>query len=180
MPGSLDVGKPQIKQWFVENQSTINRIVDIGAGHGTYAKLLRENDICKNAEWIAIEAWEPYTKNLSYVYDKTIIKDVRIVDWDEIGQVDVTIAGDVLEHMTKNSAKFVVDNILNHSKTLVISIPICYLPQEFGKFDMNPYEEHIKPDWSHEEVMETWGDKVTKFYVPPKDEFQIGVYWLSK
>jgi predicted TPR repeat methyltransferase len=178
MPFSLKTGKEQTLQWFKENESSINRVLDIGVGSGTYFKLIKENNVCLNSLWTGIEAWEPYVHkfNLNDMYDELIIDDIRRVNLEELSQFDVAIAGDVLEHMTKEEAICLVDNVLKISKTLIISMPIVFMEQ--GAYEGNPFEIHVKPDWSHEEVMLTWKNKIKSYYLK-NTRSKIGVYWLS-
>jgi cyclopropane fatty-acyl-phospholipid synthase-like methyltransferase len=126
-------------------------ILDIGAGAGKYAKLKQE--VLPNSIITGIEIWKPYIKefDLNNLYDNLIIDDIRNID---NFNYDMVILGDVLEHMTKEEAKLIWEKILTQAKTAIISIPICYMPQ--GHVHGNPYEEHIKDDWSHEEVLETF------------------------
>jgi 2-polyprenyl-3-methyl-5-hydroxy-6-metoxy-1,4-benzoquinol methylase len=180
MGTSLRGGKLEIAQWFKENEITIHRVLDIGAGTGTYATLIKnEHRICQQSEWVAIEAWQPYIEEfkLNDLYTTVVNLDVREIDWNLLGQFDITIAGDVLEHMTKNEAIELVEKILENSKVLIISIPIIYMPQD--EVNGNPFEVHVKPDWSHDEVIETWPGYITHFYrKSPKSK--LAVYWLSK
>ena len=37
---------------------------------------------------------------------------------------------------------------------------------------------HGKPDWSHDEVMSTWGTKIKNFYLKSSIS-KLAVYWLS-
>lgn len=176
---SLRGGKPETAQWFKDNESSIKNVLDIGVGSGTYVKLIKEEfNLCKDSVWTGVEAWEPYIEkfNLKDLYDVIINKDVRTINWDELENFDVSIAGDVLEHMTKDEAIMLVEHLLKKSKTLIISIPIVYMPQD--DVDGNPFEIHVKPDWSHDEVLATWKNKIKKFYrKSPKSK--IAVYWLS-
>jgi hypothetical protein len=181
MPYSLKSGKSETLKWFADNESTINKIVDIGPGSGTYIKLVKEeNNYCKTAHWIGIEVWNPYIEKykLAERYNQVINKDVRLVDWLEIGPISVVIAGDVLEHISKEDAMVLVDKILSVSKMLIISIPIVHMPQEHNAYD-NPYEEHVKDDWSHDEVMSTWPQYIKQHYRKGKKS-KLGVYWMSK
>jgi phospholipid N-methyltransferase len=180
MGTSLRGGKPEIAAWFKDHESLIDRVIDIGAGSGTYVKLVKQEfNICKDSLWTAIEAWEPYISEfkLNSLYDQVINVDARTLNWDELGKFSVAIAGDVLEHMTKQEAIQLVEKILENCKVLIISIPIIYMPQD--EINGNPFEIHVKPDWSHDEVLETWKDKIKSFYrKSPKSK--IAVYWLSK
>lgn len=173
-------GKLQILEWFTSNQSSIKSIVDIGAGRGTYIKLIKEeNNICVNTNWTAIEAWPTYIQNfkLKERYNRVIHQDVRSVDWGQFNNLDVTIAGDVLEHMSKEDAILLVDKVLSKSKYLIISIPIVHFPQD--EIEGNPFEIHVKDDWSHEEILDTWGHYIFNSF-RKGTKSKIGVYWLKK
>jgi SAM-dependent methyltransferase len=178
MGTSLSSGKAQILDWFQKNQTIIRTVVDIGAGSGTYIKLVKEDaNCCADAKWIGIEAWQPYIDqfNLTKRYDQVINQDVRQVDWLTLTPT-VVIAGDVLEHMSKHDAVELVKKILNPGVTLIISIPIRHMPQD--AINGNPYEVHVKDDWTHQEVMSTWQPYICQSYrKSPKSK--IGVYWLK-
>ncbi len=176
---SLRGGKPETAEWFQQNQENITRVLDIGAGSGTYVRLIKQEfDLCHDSKWTAVEAWPEYIKkfNLESLYDHVINQDVRTLDWNQLGHFSVAIAGDVLEHMTKDEAVELVDKILQHADTLIISIPIVYMPQD--ELEGNPYEVHVKPDWSHDEVMATWSPLIKNFY-RKSVKSKIAVYWLS-
>jgi 2-polyprenyl-3-methyl-5-hydroxy-6-metoxy-1,4-benzoquinol methylase len=176
---SLRGGKPETAEWFRQNESLITRVLDIGAGSGTYAKLIKQEfDLCKHAEWTAVEAWTEYIKkfDLASLYDHVINQDVRTLNWNSLGHFSVAIAGDVLEHMTKQQAIDLVDQILKHADTLIVSIPIVYMPQD--DVDGNPYEVHVKPDWSHDEVMATWAPFIKQVH-RKSVKSKLAVYWLS-
>lgn len=176
---SLRGGKPETAEWFRQNQQDIARVLDIGAGSGTYAKLIKQEfDLCHTAEWTAVEAWSDYIDKfeLATLYDRVINQDARTLDWNELGHFSVAIAGDVLEHMTKAEAVELVDRILKHADTLIVSIPIVYMPQDV--VEGNPFEVHVKPDWTHNEVIETWGP-VIKSVHRKSVKSKIAVYWLS-
>lgn len=177
---SLSAGKPETLEWFVKNEKNIDRILDIGAGSGTYINLIKfDNKTCTTAEWVGVEAWQNYIEefNLTEKYNSIINQDARKLNWDLLGSFSVAIAGDVLEHMTKEDAIILVENILKNCKTLIISIPIIHMPQD--EINGNPFEVHVKDDWSHEEVMATWGQYIKSVY-RKGSKSKIAVYWLSK
>ena len=180
MSYSLKSGKEQTLAWFVKNQEQIQTVVDIGPGSGTYIHLIKEQaGCCANAHWIGVEIWAPYIEQfqLQKRYSEVINTDVRTVNWSQLNP-DVVIAGDVLEHMTKSDAVTLVDQILAVAKTLIVSIPIRYMPQDEQSYE-NPHEAHIKDDWSHEEVMDTWGHYVKDSY-RKSAKSKLGVYWMSR
>lgn len=177
---SLRNGKPETAEWFQQNQSTISRILDIGCGSGTYPRLIKQEFcLCQDAEWVGVEAWLPYIQEfkLNTLYNQVINCDVRELDWNNMGHFDVAIAGDVLEHMTKQQAVDLVESVLDHSTWLIISIPIRYMPQD--DIDGNPFEVHVKPDWTHDEVVDTWGAYIKRTY-RKSVKSKLAVYWLSR
>lgn len=177
---SLSTGKAETLKWFQDNENKITRVLDIGAGSGTYINLIKlKNNICSSAEWVGVEAWQNYINEfkLDDKYDTVINQDVRKLEWDSLGNFSVAIAGDILEHMSKDEAIILVDTIMSRCNTLIISIPIVHMPQD--EVNGNPYEVHVKDDWSHNEVLETWGEYIKTFY-RKSSKSKIAVYWLSK
>ena len=176
---SLSTGKAETLAWFQEH-GPFQRILDIGAGSGTYINLIKiKNRVCQDAEWVAVEAWADYVEkfNLLNKYSRVLTQDVRAINWSNLGQFDVAIAGDVLEHMTKSEAVDLVEKILDHCTTLIISIPIVHMPQD--AVEGNPYEVRVKDDWCHDEVMATWAQYIKQHY-RKSGKSKIGVYWLSR
>ena len=176
MPKSSKEGKDIIRNWLLEFNNTVSKVIDLGPGRGTYHKYYaRKAHILNHAYWIGIEVWEPYLKEfgLKDIYNEMYIEDVRFFNFSKIGNIDLVFAGDVLEHMTKEEAIQVVSEVLKYSKKLIISIPIIYHPQD--AYEGNPFEIHIKDDWSHEEVLNTF-PHIKKHH---KGE-AIGVYLLEK
>lgn len=173
MGKSSKEGKDITLQWVKEHD--IKNVLDIGAGSGTYKKLFLKNKLHLNASWTAIEAWEPYIKdfNLRELYNHVIHSDVRKCDIKSLGNFDITFMGDVLEHITKEEAVALVDSVMMISKYAVISIPIVHWPQ--GERHGNPFEIHVKDDWSDEEVRSTFSKYITKYVAGN----EIGVYWLE-
>lgn len=177
MPYSSKEGKHTIVLWVAEEANNIKTVLDIGAGSGTYIHWLAEKrKLLKHSRWIGIEVWKPYIKEfkLEERYSKIFQIDSRNINWEDIGFVDLTIIGDMLEHISKDDAVNLVNDVLKFSKFCIISIPIIHFPQD--EVNNNPYEKHVKDDWSHNEVIETFGTYVKKFEIG----HEIGVYWLSK
>jgi len=172
MGSSAPYGKSETYSWVYENIESIESILDIGPGEGTYFKLLSS---LKKFNWTGVEAWKDYIDEfkLEEKYDKIYNQDIRSFDWNN-KFFDLIIAGDVLEHMTKDEAISLVNTCMDHCKILIISIPIVYLPQE--AINGNPFEVHVKPDWSDKEVLETW-EKYIKKHHPLT---MVGIYYLTK
>ena len=107
MPRSSVAGKVWIICYFkaLLACNLLGRVLDIGAGEGTYAKFLRQ--IHPAADWVGVEIWGPYVRKyaLESLYDKVVIADARYVDYGLLGKFDLGLAGDVLEHMEKIEKK---------------------------------------------------------------------------
>lgn len=167
-------GKDVVLAWTKE--LTISTVLDIGAGSGTYKKLFAKNKLFPDCVWTAIEAWQPYINDfgLTSLYNRVINSDVMQVDLQSLAPVDMTFMGDVLEHLSKQDAVTLVDRVMSMSRYAVISIPIVHWPQ--AERHGNPYEVHVKDDWSDSEVLETFSKYIKKSHAGE----QIGVYLLSK
>ncbi len=175
MPSSSKEGKLIIKEWLEDFSFEVNTVVDLGVGNGTYHKLFcRKNPILKHSKWIGIEIWKPYIElyNLKNVYDHIEQEDIRLVDYQKFGNIDLVFAGDVLEHMTKEEAVNLIKKLFLNSKRVIISIPIIHYPQD--EVEGNPFERHIKDDWSHQEMVDTF-PQIVKYWQGKT----IGVYLLT-
>lgn len=174
MPSSSYQGKEQSAEW-IKNHSDIKRILDVGCGEGTYPNLMKGKfNLLLDAEWWGVEAWAKNIAefDLKAKYFKVLNEDARKLDWNNLPKFDLVIFGDVLEHMTKEESQQLVNIALQHSKYVLISIPVKHMPQD--AVGGNPFEVHVKDDWTHQEVMESFPNiemaKATK---------KIGVYWLK-
>jgi SAM-dependent methyltransferase len=174
MARSSKNGKAWTKERIAQLITEPANILDIGCGQGTYRNLFLDNESITGSNWVAVEVWEPYIRkySLEEKYNRVINQDARQLPWHELGQWDLVFMGDVLEHMTKEESQALVDSALNHTKWILISIPIVYLPQ--GADHGNQYEIHVKPDWSDEEVRESFPN-IVEHHV----EGIIGVYLLK-
>jgi predicted TPR repeat methyltransferase len=125
------------------------KALDIGCGEGTYAKLFPK------LAFTGVEVWEPYAEKygLQALYQNFILQDAREFSTDE--RFDVCFLGDVLEHMTVTEATVLVEKAKSWADTVIISIPIGHYPQD--EYEGNPYERHVKDDWSDAEVKEAFG-----------------------
>lgn len=175
MPRSSPEGKAQIKEWVENVQISYSKIIDVATGQGTYKNLFGDMPNLKNCQWHGIEIWPRWIKKfaLKEKYDVLFEHDVRTFDYSNYGPYDIAFVGDVLEHMTKDEAISLVNILKENVNHIFISIPIVYMPQ--GADGGNPYEVHVKPDWSHEEVLETFTG-INKSWSGKK----IGVYEISK
>lgn len=129
-------------------------ILDVGAGDGTYARLLRgyarDHEVSTEGSTLtALEIHRPYVGDfeLEKLYDKVIVGDVRK---RKLPTVDVVILGDVIEHMSKEDAIKVWDRARKAARKAVFaSIPLGTHPQ--GAVNDNEHERHVST-WTNSSV----------------------------
>jgi hypothetical protein len=148
----------------------IHRALDVGAGLGFYAQFRRAGQ-----HWTAVDIWGPFVQayELEKKYDRVIIGDMRFMDWRHFTPLDLVICGDVLEHMTKPDAIQLLRQALSNARVVLVSIPIVFSDQH--EILGNPFEKHVKPDWSNEECMASFPN----ICVAAREE-DIGVYLLTR
>ncbi len=151
MPSST----PQILNEFVTEILKLNptSILDIGIGFGKYGFLCREYlETWKGNnypnQWKVkidgIEIWKEYVDNFTWLYTiyNRIYNCPAIDCIYKLAQYDVIIAGDVLEHMTKDEGLDVLDRCkFLAKKAIIVSIPLGKEWLNNKVFD-NPYEQH--------------------------------------
>lgn len=156
IPSSSPEGKDWIYNQLLNlKKFGINRVIDIGCGAATYFNYYQS---ILNAKWTGVEIWEPYVDEykLLNLYENIIVQNAADVDYDSLGQFDIAFVGDVLEHMSKQDALITIQKLQKTCKFIFISIPIVYYPSE--EYELNPHLRHIKPDWSDDEVQESFSN----------------------
>ena len=143
MPNSYTYFKQEVKEWFRDNVPTNKKILDVGPGQGTYSDLLRN----LGYKMDAVEVWAPYVEQFNLVdkYDEVFVKD--ICEFDLTGY-DFIILGDILEHLSIESAKLLIDQMNNLGIEYLVAIP--YMMEQDGEEYGNTYETHLQPDLTPE------------------------------
>jgi 16S rRNA A1518/A1519 N6-dimethyltransferase RsmA/KsgA/DIM1 with predicted DNA glycosylase/AP lyase activity len=142
MPYSYPLYKEEVKAHFLNNISRNTKILDVGAGCGTYSNLLKAD--YPNMD--GIEIFEGYVEqfNLKSLYNNLFIADILDFDFDGY---DYLIMGDILEHIPFIQAKNLLDKITQKRKMCLVAVPYKYEQgEEFG----NIYETHHQPDLTKE------------------------------
>ncbi len=119
------------------------RILDVGAGQGKYRVLLPEYEYV-----YAVEVFEPYVDDnrLHDLYHKVYVQDVRdfVVEHGyALLKGMVVVMGDVLEHLTRTDADFVLSQFYQCVDEIIVVVPYEY-PQ--GEEDGNVHQEHLQDD----------------------------------
>jgi glycosyltransferase involved in cell wall biosynthesis len=166
MPYSSESGKAYVRN--IVGRVKHERMLDIGCGSGTYAKMFPD------AHWTGVEVWEPYIEEfkLKDLYQQLILSDAREIDLTQFDRFDVAMLGDVLEHMEKEEAKALFDRVREVADTVIVSIPIGYYPQD--EYNGNPHERHVTDNWTDEDFRATFGEPTVGYI-----ENEIGVYCWS-
>lgn len=173
MPTSIDEGKDWSLSHFERHQP--NTVTDIGAGNGTYVKLLRPAH--EGVWWTAIEIHKPYISRfkLKAKYDEVHNLDARRAP-GHLFHRDLVIAGDVLEHMPREDAVDLLKRIeAAGAWNILVSVPIVDAPQ--GEIEGNPAEEHVH-HWDAadmDEVLASLGGTVDSMR-----GHTLGCWWWSR
>lgn len=161
MPTSNPEGKPYILQYLIDHEE-INTFVDFGAGHGTYAHLIK--GLMPKKTMIGIDIWQD---NIDYLNEKKLYDIVKKGDIRDIKlpPADCAILGDIIEHFEKEEAKLVFNRINHAYKHVILSMPP--VDTLHGPECGNPDEAH-KSLWTVEEIYNMCGkDYEIKIYTPP-------------
>lgn len=150
MPVSFTENKHKVQEWY-QRIAPRGTVVDIGPGVGTYAQLIPAAER-QQAHWVGVEIWGPYIEeyNLRDWYDNIIVADARYLDFSLIPDIDLVIAGDVLEHMAKEDAVRLVLDWKQRAKNIIISVPIVDIHQVVTSG--NVWETHLH-QWRFAEML---------------------------
>jgi len=118
MPISHNILKSDVRVYFEKYVNIGSKILDIGAGVGTYSKLLRD----MGYKMDCMEVWLPYVVEykLNELYDNVIIGNVMNYD---ICNYDVIIMGDILEHLSVQESLVLMDIIERNKQLCLVAVP---------------------------------------------------------
>ena len=123
-------------------------ILDIGCGFGKYHDLL--SPFYKNID--AIEVCESTINKygLRQRYRNVMVGEAKNIAY---GDYDVVIMGDVIEHMTVEDARKVIEYACTKAKVVIVVVPWRW---EQPGTEENPFDEHIQPDLTPELMAERY------------------------
>lgn len=188
MPWSSGHGIKDLTEWI--NEHGIATVLDVGAGAGYYGSAIRRS--CPSVAVIdAVEIFPYYQTRFSLdeIYDAVTIADARTIT---SFPYDLVILGDVIEHMPRADAVALWAAISASARFAYIAMPIGLCEQTGNDVPddatetciMNPYEEHVEPEASTEEIVRLFPgifrfniyDLVNVNHDPT---FQIGCFYAS-
>lgn len=148
MAFSYSYYKEEVKDYLVSKFKGNAKILDVGAGEGTYWKLLHNYFRVIDA----VEVFKPNIDNfrLKEKYHKvynTNIKDFKYENYD------IIIFGDIIEHLEVNEAQEVLKYAYDHCKEMIVAVPY---EMEQGIAENNIYEIHKQDDLTDEIMKERY------------------------
>ena len=148
MPVSNKAGKKEVRAFLLESFPPEARVLDVGAGSGTYHALL--GDYFKNMD--ACEVYAPYIKkyDLEKKYGKVFNQSV--VEFQNFDDYDIILFGDVLEHITVDDSQAILERCKN-VKQVMIAVPFEYHQGAAGGVES---ERHLQDDLTPELVTERY------------------------
>lgn len=140
--------KKEVCQYLKTLNPTGASALDIGAGAGIYGELLSDHYFM-----YALEIFPPTyeylkkSKHYRYVY----LDDIRTFNF--INGFDLIIMGDVLEHLSIEDAKKVIEKCSKYCTYLMVAIPYNY---KQGAINGNVAEIHLQDDLTKENFNERY------------------------
>lgn len=150
MAGSFEYFKKDIKEYLEKNYKKNARILDVGAGSGTYSNLL--GDYFTDIE--AVEVFKPNIERyeLEKKYKKVYNVDIKDFKYPKF-KYDIIIFGDIIEHLEEEEAFKVLMYAYERCKEMIVALPYMY---EQGIEEGNVYEIHKQPDLTPTNVLERY------------------------
>lgn len=176
--GSYQIGKEEITQFLKDRLEKGVRILDVGAGGGTYKHYLGDDYTFE-----AVEVWKESIEVLNKTYDKVYSIDIR--DFSYENDYDLIIFGDVLEHLSVKDAQKVLKKARKHAKAIMVAVPYLYEQEAlYG----NEAEVHVQSDLTPELFEERYPgfktvlkyDEYGYYYQDLKPYKKLAVYAICK
>lgn len=138
MPYSYNIGKSEVCKWVRDHFSADAEVLDVGAGCGTWQRLL--------AEFQCVDAVEIYPPNLRQCigYRQKFLADIRGFEYEHY---DLIIFGDVIEHLSVEDAQRVLSYARPRCTDMIVAVPFLY---KQGPVGGNEAERHIQDDLTAE------------------------------
>lgn len=138
MATSYATYKKEVTDYLKSKFDKYAKILDVGAGEGTYLPFLQ--DYFANIE--AVEVFKPNIDNFNLEERYKKVYNINIIDF-KYDFYDIIIFGDVIEHLEVKEAQKVLKYALNRCKEMIVAVP--YLSSQ-GIEEDNIYEIHKQPD----------------------------------
>lgn len=148
MAFSYEWGKDKVREYLISKFKSNSKILDVGAGCGTYWNLLH-NDF-KYIDAIEIFPKNIIDYNLKQKYHRVYCMNIKDYYYYKY---DIIIFGDILEHLTVEEARKVLEYAIPRCKELIVAVPYELEQDEVGG---NIYEKHLQPDLTKKIIKERY------------------------
>ena len=123
-------------------------VLDIGFGAGSLGELVKSNLTTKHWSVDGVDGWEANCKNKA-LFDRSIYRNVwhglaQDLSQERLAKYDIICLLDVIEHLTIDTAKFLLRTLLSNlgdDSYLLISTPLWFYPQNSQQ--SGDLEEHL-------------------------------------
>lgn len=133
------------------------RILEVGIGTGTYGFMLRQfldvaSERVAKSDWQVhiegVELFEPYRNPVwDYAYDNVHMGKIEDL-LPALGQFDLIVCTDVIEHFTKEDAHRLIQALASHADVTIYTTPSGHYPQ--GAWGGNEAETHLSTLRAHD------------------------------
>jgi len=163
MPFSTPIFKQETFDFLKNKYDASVRILDLGAGCGTYSDMMRT--VFPNMD--AVEIHAPYIDEyqLRNKYNNVWNENAITFDFD---YYDVIILGDILEHIEESEGIKLIEKLYNKCNDLIIGIP--FNSEQGVHFD-NIYEIHLQAELTNESFLAKY-----KGFRPLALRYDYGIY----
>ena len=167
MATSYSYYKDEIAEYLKKGFKKSAKILDVGAGSGTYYNLI--GDYFTNMD--AVEVFKPNIDkyHLEDKYRKVYNADIRDFKYE---MYDIIIFGDIIEHLSVEDAQKVLKYARKRCREMIVAVPYEY-PQD--EIEGNVYEIHKQDDLTPTKVLERYpflellyGNSVYGYYIKRK------------
>ena len=177
MPYSFKRGKNEIREILISTLPPETKVLDIGAGSGTYFNLL--GDYFPTMD--AVEVFAPNIEKFSLQekYRKVFNQDCLEFSFEE--EYGLIIMGDVLEHLRVEDAQDFIKRALDSNPKAQMMIAVPYEHPQHG-VGGNTHERHLQEDLNKENFSERYPDFELAILLksPSKRKEFAGGYYLRK
>ena len=138
MSWSYKWGKNEVREYLRSKFKGNAKVLDIGAGCGTYWELLH-NDF-KTID--AVEVFKPNIEKFKLKQKYHRVYNMNIKDF-KYGNYDIIIFGDIIEHLEVEEAQEVLKYASNRCKEIIVAVPY---ELEQDEVEGNIHEIHKQSD----------------------------------
>ena len=149
MARSFSYFKENIREYLERNYNKDSRILDVGAGEGTYCDLLKE--YFSNIE--GVEVFKPNIENYQLKDKYKKVYNIDIKDFIYPYRYDIVIFGDIIEHLEVEEAQKVLEYAKEMCTEMIVAVPYQY---KQGIEEGNIYEIHRQDDLTPNIMLERY------------------------